>query len=180
MAKSSIYTMTPRKVDQLISWSACLVLIVVDVFYLFMSPDDTEQVVAAIVVAVIAVVTSGYTFATSPQCIVVDNEGVGIRQRVGGRFLPKSEIKSVEWYDKDGKSFKLDKTNIRVVGNGGMFGYTGRWRNKEIGNFHIYARALSGLVLFELTDGKKVVVSCDEPQALVDDVMSRINRTPKL
>ncbi|MBR2061256.1 MAG: hypothetical protein IJ979_04955, partial [Tidjanibacter sp.] len=79
-----------------------------------------------------------------------------------------------------GKTLRMDKTTIRVAGNGGMFGYTGRWRNKEIGTFTIYARRLTGLVIFELTDGKKIVVSCDEPQALVDDVTSRIAPTKQM
>lgn len=177
MANGKLYTMSPGKADQLMSWSACLMMFAVAVFCFFMEP---EEWMAAVLVAVVAIGTIGYTFAKSPQHIIVDNEGVGIRQRLGGKFLPKSEIKSVVWYDKDGKTLRMDKTTIRVAGNGGMFGYTGRWRNKEIGTFTIYARRLKGLVLFELTDGKKIVVSCDEPQALVDDVTSRIAPTKQI
>lgn len=177
MANGKLYTMSPGKADQLMSWLACLIMFAVAVFCFFMEP---EEWMAAVLVAVVAIGTIGYTFAKSPQHIIVDNEGVGIRQRLGGKFLPKSEIKSVEWYDKDGKTLRMDKTTIRVVGNGGMFGYTGRWRNKEIGTFTIYARRLTGLVMFELTDGKKIVVSCDEPQALVDDVTSRIAPTKQI
>lgn len=177
MANGKLYTMSPGKADQLMSWSACLIMFAVAVFCLFMEP---EEWMAPVLVAVVAIGTIGYTFAKSPQHIIVDNEGVGIRQRLGGKFLPKSEIKSVVWYDKDGKTLRMDKTTIRVAGNGGMFGYTGRWRNKEIGPFTIYARRLTGLVIFELTDGKKIVVSCDEPQALVDDVTSRIAPTKQM
>ncbi len=174
MANGKIYTMSPGKADQLLSWSAGLILLVVAGFCLVMEP---EEWIAAVFVAVIAVATTGYTFAMSPQCIVVDGEGVGIRRRVGCKFLPKNEIKSVEWYDKDGKTLRMDKTTVRVAGNGGMFGYTGLWRNRDIGRFTIYARRLSGLVLIEMADGKKFVVSCDEPQALVDDLTSRITPT---
>ncbi|MBQ6604606.1 MAG: hypothetical protein IIX17_03255 [Tidjanibacter sp.] len=177
MAKGKIYTMSPGKADQLVSWSACLILIAVAVLCFVM---ESEEWLATVLVGVIGIVTAAYTFAMSPQCIIVDGEGVGIRQRMGGKFLPLREIKSVEWYDKSGKTLRLDKTTIRVAGNGGMFGYTGRWRNKEIGTFTIYARRLTGLVLIEMADGKKIVVSCDEPQALVDDLTSRIGLTSKL
>lgn len=177
MANAKIYAMNPGKTDQLVSWSAALVLVVVAI--IMMCVDDIHETWPAIVTLVLVEIGCvGYGLATSPQHIIVDSEGMGIRWRTGGRFVALSDIKSVEWYDKDPMRKPLVKST-RTVGNGGMFGYTGRWYNREIGHFHIYARRLKGVVLVELANGKKVIVSCDEPQALVDDLTSRIGLTSK-
>ncbi len=134
----------------------------------------SEQWLLIVLIVVIMLGVLAYAICYSPKYLIVDGDGVGIRWLTGGRHIPLAEIARVEWLDANGPSYLLQRST-RTMGNGGMFGYTGHMYSKKIGKFVVYARRAVDLVLIELKDGKKVVVSCDEPQQFVADIEKRIS-----
>ncbi len=62
---------------------------------------------------------------------------------------------------------------VRTFGNGGLFGYYG-WYYKK-GPFRLYATRTDRLVQVGI-DGKRIVVSPDDPQRFVDGLLSAVPR----
>ncbi len=56
---------------------------------------------------------------------------------------------------------------IRIFGVGGLFGYFGKFANKEMGNMTWYATRRDKTVLVTTTGNKKIIVTPDEPEAFV-------------
>ena len=53
----------------------------------------------------------------------------------------------------------LSSFTIRLWGNGGLFAITGLFWNRPYGRFHAYITNQKKLVMVELQDGKKVIIS---------------------
>lgn len=64
------------------------------------------------------------------------------------------------------------KYTVRTFGNGGVFGYTGQYYKKGIGSMTWYCTQRNNYVLLQLTGDKKIVVTPDDPDALIHDLMA--------
>jgi hypothetical protein len=58
------------------------------------------------------------------------------------------------------------KGSIRTWGNGGLFGFTGRFRNATLGPYQAYATDLTRTVVLTFPD-RKIVLSPEEPEQFV-------------
>ncbi|KAF0126653.1 MAG: hypothetical protein FD189_890 [Elusimicrobia bacterium] len=58
--------------------------------------------------------------------------------------------------------------SLRTMGNGGLFGYYGRFWKKGVGSYLLYATRSDRLVLVE--DGKKYFLTPDEPEFFIEEV----------
>lgn len=56
---------------------------------------------------------------------------------------------------------------IRTFGNGGLFGYTGYYRNAKFGTMRWFATQRKNYLLIEKTNGKKIVITPDEPENFI-------------
>ncbi len=64
---------------------------------------------------------------------------------------------------------KADMSGVyRTFGNGGLFGYTGYYRNAKFGTMRWFATQRKNYVLIEKTDGKKIVITPDEPENFIN------------
>ena len=62
------------------------------------------------------------------------------------------------------------RRSIRELGNGGLFSYTGRFRNARLGSYRAYVTDHARTVVLRFpgrADGEVLVVSPDDPQAFV-------------
>ncbi len=59
--------------------------------------------------------------------------------------------------------------SIRTFGNGGLFGFTGWYRNSTLGSYRAYATTGENAVVLHTDDGP-VVVTPDDPAAFVEAV----------
>ncbi len=64
---------------------------------------------------------------------------------------------------------------IRIAGNGGLFGFWGRFRSSRLGAFTAYATRRDRGVVLDVAGGR-VVLTPDEPDRLLADVRPRIGR----
>ncbi len=69
---------------------------------------------------------------------------------------------------------KVDSSNmkysIRTMGNGGLWGYTGKYYNRKLGSMTFYCSQRANYILVELTTGKKIIITPDEPDALIAEL----------
>lgn len=59
--------------------------------------------------------------------------------------------------------------SVRIFGNGGLFGFTGLFRNDQLGRYRAFATDISRTVVLRFPV-KTIVVTPDNPQQLVDSL----------
>ena len=59
------------------------------------------------------------------------------------------------------------KWTIRTFGVGGLFGYFGKFANRALGSMTFYATRRNNYVLIITTDGRKIIITPDEPISFV-------------
>lgn len=60
--------------------------------------------------------------------------------------------------------------SLRLFGNGGLFSFTGLFRNSRLGTYRAYATDQSRTVVLYFHDAKPIVVSPDDPDAFVETI----------
>lgn len=67
------------------------------------------------------------------------------------------------------------KRCIRLFGNGGLFSFTGLYRNKELGTFRAFVNDFNRTVVLKFTS-RTIVVSPERPQAFVDAIKEQAGK----
>lgn len=142
-----------------------LTVITIHIAYLsFTTNHFASMWVLAFVATLYVGVVSG-TYLTSPT-------GLELK---GGKIIVKRPWKDVEIDIKDIKFIgrRKDKSlnDIRTMGNGGMFAFTGRFRNNEKGRYTAYFTNTQQMVWVE-TRSKLYCLSCEKPDTFVQKVKS--------
>lgn len=73
--------------------------------------------------------------------------------------IDRNQIKSVELVNKDKTGW-----TIRTFGVGGLFGYYGKFANTKLGSMTWYATRRNKTVLVQTMNGKKIILTPDEPE----------------
>ncbi|WP_395373486.1 PH domain-containing protein [Marinicella sp. W31] len=60
------------------------------------------------------------------------------------------------------------KSSWRIFGNGGLFSFTGTFKNKKLGFYRAYATNPKTAVVLKFGSEKTVVVTPDQPQSMVN------------
>jgi hypothetical protein len=81
-------------------------------------------------------------------------------------ILDKSEVLNIEFLTNEGL-----KGTIRTFGVGGLFGYFGKFRNSNIGNMTWYTTRRNNAILINLKDGRKIVITPDNPESLINELI---------
>lgn len=55
---------------------------------------------------------------------------------------------------------------IRTFGNGALFGYYGWFRGTKIGSFFFYGTQMKNLILIQMQDGSKYIITPDDPSII--------------
>ena len=63
------------------------------------------------------------------------------------------------------------KGSIRLFGNGGLFSFTGLYRNKKLGSIRAFVNDLNRTVVLRFPE-RTIVVSPDDPDGFVEEVRS--------
>ena len=69
-------------------------------------------------------------------------------------------VRRVPWSDMHG--------TIRTFGVSGPLGSFGQYQNKKLGNFKMYKTQNKNLFLFKVSQEKKIVISCSQPDKLIE------------
>ncbi len=79
--------------------------------------------------------------------------------------IKRTDIKSAEILDKE----KLN-SSIKLIGNGGLFGYYGKFKNNDLGIMTWYATRKDKIVFIETVENKKIILTPDDPKGLVSEL----------
>ena len=100
-----------------------------------------------------------FCFAFSPLSYELTSTGLKINRLFKPVHIPFQQIKRVELVPEPKK---LSRHTVRTFGVGGLFGYFGKFWNPGLGNMTWYLKNFQNVVLLELTDGRKILLSPDD------------------
>lgn len=121
---------------------------------------------ASVLTSAIGVMVVGvlvYFALQAPMSIKLTESKIVIRKLVGTVEIAYGEIVKAGEYG-------FDQGDVRVMGSGGFFGYTGSFKNKVLGAYTAYVGDLRQAFFIQTKEGKCFVVSCDKR----GDVLARI------
>jgi hypothetical protein len=114
-----------------------------------------------------------FCFALSPRNYELTATELKINRLFKPVRIPVSQIKNVELITEPEK---LAKNTIRTFGVGGLFGYFGKFWHAELGNMTWYLKNFKNVLLIELTEGRKILLSPDD--ASMAEKMQDVLRQP--
>ena len=130
-------------------------------YQIFTAESVGVSVVSLIVFNVVMLATILLCEGYAPQRLEIGESKLVILRRYKSVTIHRHEILRIE---------RLPDTALRSVvrtfGVGGLFGYFGQFYSSKIGSFSLYATRLDNLFLIERCNGKKIVVSCAEPERM--------------
>eukprot|EP01041_Mallomonas_annulata_P000231 gene231-416_t len=101
-------------------------------------------------------------YILKPLYITADADALTIHRMVGPVSFPYSTIFSISMLSNKDMS-----GSIRTFGNGGLFGYTGKYYNSRLGKMTWYCTQRKNYILLILSDNKKIVITLDNPAGLL-------------
>lgn len=129
----------------------------------------SEKALFYCMVGILAVIVStGLLYA--PRSITADDNGIKVSSCLKSHGIAIEEIASVELYQPTMGA-------IRVWASGGFMGYWGTFRERDTGKYTAYYGKSSDCFMVILTTGKKYVLGCENPQAMVDYIKANLRPT---
>lgn len=110
-----------------------------------------------------------FVWLLSPTGIALTQSDLLIIRRIGPLIIPRDSIKSADSIEN---LHKQTGFVLRTWGAGGAWGWFGFFWSKSWGHFKAYATRDSNIVLINLVDNKKVLVTPDDK----DGFLSTINK----
>ena len=129
------------------------------VFDVASNASDAPVVIAVpliILIAVIPFLIRGY---------IISGKSLIVQRLFWNNVLDLSDLMSI-----DVNPEAMSKS-IRTFGNGGLFSFSGKYRNKVLGPYRAFATKLENSVVLKFPD-KTIVVTPDNPQLFVERVKS--------
>lgn len=114
--------------------------------------------------AVVAVVAVGFlvgSWGFAPSGYIVYGQTLTVKRPLGDEVIQRAEITAVRMFeeaDNEGMS--------RTGGNGGLFGYYGKYKSDRLGEHRWYVTDTAKRVVVETREGA-VVVSPDDPAKFI-------------
>jgi hypothetical protein len=110
---------------------------------------------AGILIFVIATLVGSYLL--SIQKYIVEDSTLVIKRAFGDKRISIADIEEVRLIAKDEM-----RGTIRTFGNGGFFGYYGKYYNKKLGSFTLYSTQRKNRIFIRTKHGDKLVISPDD------------------
>lgn len=127
----------------------------------FLIPDDDTKI-GSLIVMICIVPLPIVCFALSPRCLYLIGDSLIIKRWVGKVTISTHDITSVSEADK-----WLVRRSVRTMGNGGYFGYYGRYYNVHYGRFRMFATDTENLYLIRTNKGN-FVINCTNRELIAE------------
>jgi hypothetical protein len=102
-----------------------------------------------------------------PRSISIENEAIYIHRIKGDVVIPLETIEVIR------RGNDLDTKNAkRVFGSGGAWGYLGKFRSAQLGDYQMYVTDSSQKILVKTTAGT-LIFSCDKPDEFVNCILAK-------
>ncbi len=101
-------------------------------------------------------------FLYRPLKYSIENGNIRISRMLGDKIILKDDIKAVRIPSEHDIAWP-----IRTFGNGGLFGYTGRYYTKHIGSMIWFCSRRNNFILIERKNKLPIVISPDKNKAFL-------------
>ena len=128
---------------------------------IFISDVVTDDLVELIIVNVVMLPLMLICEGLAPQRLEIYEDKLVILRRYKSITIHADEVLSIDRLPKNAL-----RGAVRTWGVGGFFGYFGHYYQGSIGAFKLYATSFDNLYLVRLSNDKKIVFSCSEPELL--------------
>jgi len=146
---------------------SCLLLFVVSEYvlvdYFIKNGLDFIIIAGIITLPVIIIVSILYT----PRKIIRTDSAIYIKRIIGDVFIELDLIEDIQIYNPD-------KSELKIFGSGGFFGYLGKYKNSKYGNYYSYVCNYDEAVIIQTHNGDKYVFSCERYQEVVKEIILKI------
>lgn len=132
------------------------------------TPHSTMQAMLGCVILLVFL-TLCVIFFYAPKEISLTEDRLILTKGASRLTLRYADIQDVRMYDPRSTG------NIRVFGIGGIFGYVGRYYNRDIGYYTSYVGDYSQAFLLETRTRKKYLLSCDRAARMVEEIRKHIH-----
>jgi len=107
-------------------------------------------------------------YAFRPISYILTSEQLIIHRPFADVKVDRRQVKCVELLEEG----KL-RWSVRLFGVGGLFGYYGKFANSKLGTMTWYATRRNKAVLLVTMEGKKIILTPDEPERFVLDYAAK-------
>jgi hypothetical protein len=121
---------------------------------------DKNAYYALIFTSIFMLLMIGILYLFRPLKYKIENKNIIICRWAGNKILLKDEIKSVRIPREKELNWP-----IRTFGNGGIFGYTGRYYTKHVGSMIWFCSRRDNFIIIERKNNIPVVISPDEQKS---------------
>jgi len=136
---------------------------------LLVAQGDTTTIFihSGVLLFLLATLVGSYLYST--QNYLIDNNELVIKRPISERRISIADIAEIRLVGEG------DMTGtIRTFGNGGLFGYYGKYHNKTFGSMTLYTTQKTNRVFIRTKSGSKIIISPDD-LSLVDKLKSELS-----
>lgn len=143
------------------------ILILTDVFFLVQILIGDVSYLFGIEFSLIVALSIIFSYVYAPMRITFSENSLVLHRGIGKKQFHYSDIESVE-------AFNNKHIALRICGIGGVFGFVGRYYTEGIGHYFSYVGDYSQAFYFQLKNGKKYLLSCEDRDFVVSWIKKHI------
>lgn len=146
--------------------TAIIIIILVASTYFIWTDDFPSSMLwlkYTLIIVFIATIIGGLGYM--PIRLIIENDKIILHRLFGAINIPINDIIEIKAITSSETAF-----SIRVFGSGGLFGYLGKFKNKKLGYYTMYATDINELILIR-TARKTYVFSCRNRDEFIESVI---------
>ncbi len=130
---------------------------------------DSKSILIHSLVLIIMLSIIIVSYLWSPKKYILSDNQLIINKTTNNIVVDYKYITKVQLIKKEEM-----KGTIRTFGNGGLFGYYGKFHNPTFGNMNFQTTRQNNRVLIETKDNRKIIISPDDLN-FINEINKRIN-----
>lgn len=141
-----------------------IIILVASTYFIWTDdfPSSMLWLKYTLIVVFIATIIGGLGYM--PIRLTIENDKIILRRLFGTINIPIKDIIEIKAIENSETAF-----SIRTFGSGGLFGYLGKFKNKKLGSYTMYATNVNELILIR-TDRKTYVFSCKNRDEFIESL----------
>lgn len=140
---------------------ATIILIGIPLFAILTHIANTPWTTFILVIMPLVIYLGALLFII--RSYVLTDHSLLVQRLLWSNSIDLSQVRSVE------VNPQAMTKSIRTFGNGGLFSFSGRFRNKQLGPYRAFATKPKNSVVLKLGD-RTIVVTPDQPQRFADEL----------
>lgn len=157
------YSIPWDKTVSVVTYTILIVFTVISILLIYQLFKKPNYFIISALIMFIAIPLIAYIYA--PRGYVINENGLTIKLGISSIIIPMSEITRIYNIPKE----QMNNTN-KSFASGGLFGYYGRFENKTLGSFKMYAGRFDSLIIIVKSNGDKIIISPEKPKSFINNL----------